>query len=215
MFSVKKLLSFVTCLVVASVLLVTTPITAHAESYTTVTYYYCTTDPNAQPIVINGITYYPCNTMPGNAQQVNTVPANQCQFTSPCQSVGYVPSGQNYYNPCQTANSYYNGAVVPKMDGVNLATVHDNSGINDEVAKQTGDLEKYATNRGWNVEVKNTSDSDCQVKRTIKFSNNVGYITIEQITSLISAGRYSTSWYWKGSTTSKDAIKQALDNYRT
>lgn len=164
-----------------------------AGTTTTTTYYYYTNIPGAQPIVINGITFYPTSTVPPEAQYYPYVPpASTCQVQQPvCQPV-YQPTVYCQITPQTNSNS---------------------NGINGEAYDQMNSLRWYASERRWNTNWKTVTDTDCAVTLSIEFSNRNGKFTVQQTTSVVSAGKYSTVWTWNGQTTSADAIKQALSAY--
>ncbi len=227
----RKVVSLIIALIFGLVLLSSNVKVAQATSYTTTTlvYYYYTTDPNAGPLVINGITYLPCSTLPSNAQ-TQYIPL-QPSYQQPPQQVyqpwwcskcnAYHPYGQKcpYENCwwCSTCNAWhYNGQTCPRkqqtVPNPGKTTYHNNnSGINAEATLQTDDLRWYGAQRGWYTNWKTLGDTDTAVKRSIEFKNSRDKFTVEQHTAIQSAGSYATTWTLNGSPSSKEGIQQRLE----
>lgn len=189
--------------------------TVQAETITTTTYYYYTTTPGAQPMVINGITFYPTSTVPPQAQYYPYTPASTYQVQQPVyQPPVYQQPQQISCQPAVYQQNYVNGAIIPQINGGNCSTtVSNGNGINNEAENRMNDLRWYASERGWNTNWNRAQDTDCVVKLNIEFSNRNGKFTVQQTTSIVSAGKYNTTWTYNGQASSADAIKQALSAY--
>lgn len=192
-------------------------------------YFYYTTDPNAGPIVMNGIVYYPSNYIPAGVQTVtmynNYTPLQQPTQVCPQQYYPQYPQ-QDILAPVQPVQPNYQKPKVQKLNmpqvqtqprpstPIESPTIEENyNGINSEAEKLTWDMMAYAQERFWNSNSSIVADADYYRTVRMTFSNAKALIYVDQQTVLKSANTYHTYWWVNGVPCSQSTAKQLISQW--
>ncbi|MBQ3469639.1 hypothetical protein IJH16_01560 [Candidatus Saccharibacteria bacterium] len=110
--------------------------------------------------------------------------------------------------PCYSGYPYTPTPQPQPQPVINKVTVCD------EATAQAEDIYKYARDRGWETTFEDLQKSDTLVRKRISFKNSRYQMSVEQVTELLWAGGFNTTYKYNGGVYGKDNIKWTLENYK-